>query len=52
MNKENNYPDELKYQSVMAVFRRMLEEGIIDEADYTIIDTKMKEKYQPFLGSL
>mgnify|MGYP007107244269 CR=1 FL=1 len=48
----NQFTSELKYQSVMSVVRKMLEEGLIDEADYTIIDTNMKEKYQPFLGSL
>lgn len=48
----NQFTSELKYQSIMSVVRKMLEEGLIDEADYTIIDTNMKEKYQPFLGSL
>ena len=48
----NQFTSELKYQSVMSVVRKMLEEGLLDETDYTIIDTNMKEKYQPFLGSL
>ena len=48
----NQFTSELKYQSVMSVVRKMLEEDLIDEADYTIIDINMKEKYQPFLGSL
>ncbi len=48
----NQFASELKYQSIMSVVRKMLEEGLIDEADYNIIDTNMKEKYQPFLGSL
>ena len=48
----NQFTSELKYQSVMSLIRKMLEEGLIDDADYIIIDTNMKEKYQPFLGSL
>ena len=33
------------YKSAMAQARRMLLEGIINEAEYTIIDTMMAEKY-------
>ena len=51
MDKEK-YEAELHYQTIMATVRKMLENGIIDETDYTIIDTKMKEKYHPFLGSI
>ncbi|MCE5197070.1 MAG: hypothetical protein LLG09_08100 [Negativicutes bacterium] len=35
----------LGYKSAMAQARRMLSEGIINEAEYTIIDTMMAEKY-------
>ena len=35
----------LGYKSAMAQARRMLSEGIINEAEYTIIDTTMAEKY-------
>ena len=52
MMNNNQFTSELKYQSIMSVVRKLLEEGLIDETDYNIIDTNMKEKYQPFLGSL
>ena len=35
----------LGYKSAMAQARRMLSEGIINEAEYAIIDTMMAEKY-------
>ena len=46
------FTSEIKYQSIMATVKVMLEESIINEEDYAIIDTNMKEKYKPFLGSL
>lgn len=51
MNKDK-FEAEKKYQSVMAVAREMLKNGLISKQDYTIIDTNMKQKYQPFLGSI
>ena len=35
----------LGYKSAMVQARRMLIEGIINEAEYAIIDTMMAEKY-------
>ena len=46
------FDDEKNYQAIMALARNMLGKGIITESEYTIIDTKMKEKYHPFLGSI
>ena len=36
----------------MNMFRSMLKKGLITEEQYTIIDTKMLQKYQPLLGTL
>ena len=30
----------------------MLKDGLITEEQYAIIDTKMREKYQPIIGTL
>lgn len=35
----------LGYKSAMAQARRMLSSGLITEAEYAIIDTRMAEKY-------
>ncbi len=40
------------YQASMSMFQTMLKNGLITEEQYTIIDTKMLEKYQPLLGTL
>lgn len=36
----------------MRIIRNWLEDGLITEKEFTIIDTKMKEKYHPKIGSL
>lgn len=40
------------YQITMSIAKRMLADGLISKEEYAIIDTKMKEKYQPTLGTL
>lgn len=46
------YQGDVKYESIMTIVRDMLRTGLIDEDDYTTIDTKMKQKYKPFFGSI
>ena len=40
------------YQLTMATFKTLLVRGTITAEDYAIIDTKMRAKYSPLLGSL
>lgn len=40
------------YQLTMATFKTLLGRGTITAAEYGIIDTKMRAKYSPLLGSL
>ena len=40
------------YQLTMATFKILLIRGSITAEDYAIIDTKMRAKYSPLLGSL
>jgi len=51
MNDEQ-FEREKRYQATMNMFQVMLKAGIITREQYTIIDTKMLEKYQPLLGTL
>lgn len=51
MSKEQMRREKL-YQITMSIAKRMLADGLISKEEYAIIDTKMKEKYQPTLGTL
>lgn len=51
MSKEQMRREKL-YQITMSMAKRMLDDGLISKEEYAIIDTKMKEKYQPTLGTL
>lgn len=49
---EDQFEREKLYQASMNMFQAMLKDGTITEEQYTIIDTKMREKYQPIIGTL
>jgi len=51
MNSEH-FERERLYQATIAIARTMLRQGLITEDEFSIIDTKMREKYRPFLGTL
>ena len=51
MNKEQ-FERERLYQATLTLARTMLRRGLITEDELTIIDTKMREKYKPLLGTL
>ena len=40
------------YETTMAYFKEMVVRGFITSEEYAIIDTKMRSKYTPLLGSL
>ena len=52
MNKQEYYDALLKYKSAMMQAKKMLETGIITEADFDEIETKMHQKYGINFGSL
>ena len=49
---EKEFRNEYLYNSTMFQVGRMLEMGMITEADYCQINTKMKAKYLPASGGL
>ena len=49
---EDQFEREKLYQATMNMFRSMLKKGLITQEQYAIIDTKMREKYQPIIGTL
>ena len=51
MNNEQ-FDRESRYEAAMAAARAMLKNGILTERDYCKIDTIMRRKYRPIIGSL
>ena len=44
--------NETSYLVTMSIFAQMLKKGLITAQDYDVIDTKMREKYAPKIGTL
>lgn len=51
MNEEQ-FEREKLYQASMNMFQTMLKHNLITEEQYSVIDTKMREKYRPIFGTL
>mgnify|MGYP000942773388 FL=1 len=49
---DEQFEREKLYQASMEMFKKMLDQGLITEDEYAVIDTKMKEKYTPIIGTL
>ena len=49
---EDQFRNEMLYQTTMTLARSMLEKGVISEEDYHEFDTIMLEKYHPIFGTL
>jgi hypothetical protein len=49
---EEIFESERLYQATLSIARTMLRQGLITEDELAIIDTKMREKYRPLLGTL
>lgn len=43
---------EMRYRTVMAVARSMLNRRLISKEEYDAFDSKMIDKYDPFFGEL
>ena len=46
------FEQERCYETTMAYFKILMVRGFITSEEYAIIDTKMRSKYTPLLGSL
>ena len=49
---EDQFRNEMLYQTTMSLVRTMIKEGMISEEDYHEFDTIMLEKYHPVFGTL
>ena len=49
---EEQFRAEKLYYISLSIAKSMLEKGVIDREVFTIIDTKLLEKYRPVLGTL
>jgi hypothetical protein len=49
---DDQFRREALYQATMNMFQSMLRSRLITEEQYAVIDTKMKEKYSPIIGTL
>ncbi len=41
------FEQEKRYQVMMALFRSLLRQGVLSEADFAFSDQFLREKYQP-----
>lgn len=51
MTKEQ-FDSEIRYGAMMVIGRAMLSRGIVNEKDICKIDTILRRKYRPIIGSL
>ena len=49
---EKQFKDELTYEVTMSIFRNLYKNGIITAEEYAIIDTRLRAKSTPLLGTL
>lgn len=49
---DKQFECERHYELTMACFRTLMVRGLITADEYAIIDTNMRAKYSPLLGSL
>ena len=52
MITQKEFNAERSYQTAIIFAKKMLDEGIINQKDYTEIDTKLLEKYRPTMSTL
>jgi len=51
MNGEQ-FERERLYQTTVSLARSMLKKGLLTVDEFTVFDTKMRDKYKPLLGRL
>ena len=52
MITQKEFNAERRYQTAIIFAKKLLDEGIINQKDYTEIDTKLLEKYRPTMSTL
>ena len=51
MTKEQ-FDRESRYRVALSLAKAMVREGLISEEEYSIIDTKLVDRFRPFFGGL
>ena len=49
---EEQFEAEKDYQASIHLAKTLRQKGLLTEEDYAIIDTKLREQYQPLFGTL
>ena len=49
---EEQFEAEKDYQASLHLAKTLLQRGLLTEEEYAIIDTKLREQYQPLFGTL
>ena len=49
---EELFTKELKYRVAMSIVKDMADKGLIDDAEYKLIDIQLADKFQPILAPL
>ncbi len=49
---EEKFQAELQYQTAIAIAKNLLEQGLLTQEEYAVIDTKLQADFQPILGTL
>ncbi len=44
--------NEITYLVTMILFRKMVTQGLLTEREFSLLDAKMREKYQPKIGTI
>lgn len=44
--------NDFKYHVTMSLVRKMTKQGLLTADEYAVIDTKMREKYRPKIGTI
>ena len=50
--REEQFEAEKDYQASLHLAKALLQRGLLTEEEYAIIDTKLREQYQPLFGTL
>ncbi len=49
---EEKFQAELQYQTAIAIAKNLLDQGLLTDEEYTVIDTNLQAEFQPTLGTL
>lgn len=48
----DRFKRESRYQTMLSIFQKMLQNGIISEDDFALAETEMRAKYNPIFYAL